>query len=262
MSKQKRSENTYQKINTIFKRDSKDLIIVGDYSDKIVEFLKNCVWLAFEKIDGTNIRLEVTIEIVYSEANEEGIRQILGVKFNVDYKGKTDNAQIPPTLRKHLEDNYPPEKVLAAWGLKSYIPYEEWKDHKWEIIDDIPTKWTIYGEGYGAGIQSGGGYIRNGVSFIVFDSKVDNLYLEWNSTKDIAEKLKAPTVPFIGKMTIEEAIDVVSIGFKSTIAEDKNLDAEGLVLRPEVPIYDRMGNRVITKIKTVDFRKLKAANSK
>ena len=262
MSKQKRSENTYQKINTIFKRDSKNLIIVGDYSDKIVEFLKNCVWLAFEKIDGTNIRLEVTIEIVYSEADKEGIRQILGGNFKVDYKGKTDNAQIPPMLRKHLEENYPPEKVLAAWGLKSFIPYEEWKDHKWETIDDIPTKWTIYGEGYGAGIQSGGGYIRNGVSFIVFDTKVNNLYLEWDSTKDIAEKLNTPTVPFIGKMTIEEAIDVVATGFKSTIAEDKNLDAEGLVLRPEVPIYDRMGNRVITKIKTVDFRKLKAVNSK
>lgn len=262
MSKQKRSENTYQKINTIFKRDSRDLIIVGDYSDKIVEFLKNCIWLAFEKIDGMNIRLEVTIEIVYSEANEEGTQQLLGVNFKVDYKGKTDNAQIPPMLRKHLEENYPPEKVLAAWGLKSFIPYEEWKDHKWESVDDIPTKWTIYGEGYGAGIQSGGGYIRNGVSFIVFDTKVNNLYLEWDSTKDIAEKLNAPTVPFIGKMTIEEAIDVVATGFKSTIAEDKNLDAEGLVLRPEVPIYDRMGNRTITKIKTVDFRKLKAASNK
>ena len=127
MSKQKRSENTYQKINTIFKRDSKDLIIVGDYSDKIVEFLKNCIWLAFEKIDGMNIRLEVTIEIVYSEANKEGTHQLLGVNFKVDYKGKTDNAQIPPMLRKHLEENYPPEKVLAAWGLKPFIPYEEWE---------------------------------------------------------------------------------------------------------------------------------------
>lgn len=258
MSK-KRSENTFQKINTIFKRDSNNLIIVGDYSDRIVEYLKDCVWLAFEKIDGTNIRLEVITEIVYSEANEDGTHQLLGVNFKVDYKGKTDNAQIPQMLHKHLEDNYPPEKVLAAWGLKSYIPYEEWKDHKWTTIDDIPTKWTIYGEGYGAGIQSGGGYIRNGVSFIVFDSKVNNLYLEWDSTKDIAGKLNAPTVPFYGKMTIGEAVDIVSIGFKSAVSEDKNLDAEGLVLRPEVPIYDRMGNRVITKIKTVDFRKLKAA---
>ena len=259
MSKQKRSENTYQKINTIFKRDSRNLIIVGDYSDREVEYLKDLPWLAFEKIDGTNIRLEVTIEIVYSEANEEGTHQLLGVNFKVDYKGKTDNAQIPPALRKHLEENYPLEKILAAWGLKPFIPYEEWKDHKWETIDDIPTKWIIYGEGYGANIQSGGGYIRNGVSFIVFDSKVNDLYLEWDSTKDIAEKLNAPTVPFIGKMTIEEAIDVVATGFKSTIAEDKNLDAEGLVLRPEVPIYDRMGRRIITKIKTVDFRKLETA---
>lgn len=259
MSKQKRSENTYQKINTIFKRDSRNLIIVGDYSDREVKYLKDFPWLAFEKIDGTNIRLEITIEIVYSEADENGTHQLLGANLKVDYKGKTDNAQIPPMLRKHLEENYPSEKVLAAWGLKSYIPYEEWKDHKWETIDDIPTKWTIYGEGYGAGIQSGGGYIRNGVSFIVFDSKVNDLYLEWDSTKDIAEKLGAPTVPFYGKMTIEEAIDIVATGFKSTIAEDKNLDAEGLVLRPEIPIYDRMGKRIMTKIKTVDFRKLETA---
>lgn len=47
----------YQKINTLYKRDMKGnkQIIIGDFSDANVEYLKDLKWEATEKIDGTNI---------------------------------------------------------------------------------------------------------------------------------------------------------------------------------------------------------------
>jgi hypothetical protein len=178
------------------------------------------------------------------------------VAFTVNYKGKTDNANIHPNLLKHLTENYPKEKVLESLGLKEFIPVEEWADHKWQTYDDIPMLYTIYGEGYGAKIQkAGGNYLSQGNGFIVFDVKVDDLYLLASARDEIAEKLGAPVVPFIGMMTLDEAIQFVREGFKSRIAENKDFMAEGLVIRNELGLKTRRGERIITKIKTCDFQK-------
>ena len=57
---QKRSENTYQKINTIFKRDENNIIMPdAEFAIPELEWLRNCKFDATEKIDGTNIRIEV-----------------------------------------------------------------------------------------------------------------------------------------------------------------------------------------------------------
>lgn len=63
----------------------------------------------------------------------------------------------------------------------------------------------------------------------------------------------------MGYMTIPEAIEYVKKGFKSTIAENKDYDAEGLVLKTPCGLLKRDGERLITKIKTVDFRKYQLA---
>ena len=54
-------------------------------------------------------------------------------------------------------------------------------------------------------------------------------------------------VSIIGYMTLNEAIEFVKNGYKSTIAENKNYDAEGLVLKTKDGLLDRSGNRIITK---------------
>ena len=59
-------------------------------------------------------------------------------------------------------------------------------------------------------------------------------------------------------MTVDEAIEFVKKGFKSTIAENKDYDAEGLVLKTPMGLLNRKGERIITKIKTCDFRQLEA----
>jgi hypothetical protein len=254
MGKQKRSENTYQKIQTVFKRDEKNVIMpYGELTQPEFDFLRSLPWRCEEKIDGTNIRIEVE---KYESTLRKGDEEIPGVGFIVAYKGKTDNADIHPNLLKHLQDTYPTDKVLASLGLKEFIPVEEWADHKWQTIDDIPQLYTIYGEGYGAKIQkSGGNYLSQSNGFIVFDVKVDDLYLLCPARDEIAAKLGAPVVPFIGMMTLDEAIQYVRTGFKSRIAENPDFMAEGLVIRNELGLKTRRGERIITKLKTCDFQK-------
>jgi hypothetical protein len=252
MSKQKRSENTYQKINTIFMRDAKNVIMPYEpFVEPEFNYLRGLQWRGEEKIDGTNMRIEVKKEIV--ENNDSTIH---GVTFTVRYAGKTDNAQIPKNLLKHMQEKYPNEKVLEALGLKEFIPVEEWAEHKWETYEQIPNIYTIYGEGYGEGIQSGGWYIKGGNEFIVFDVKVNDIYLLTTARDEIANKLGAPIVPFIGNFTLDEAIDFVRKGFRSRVAENPEAKmAEGLVLRPAFGLKNRMGKRLIVKVKYEDFQK-------
>ena len=247
---QKRSENTYQKINTIFKRDDHNIIMPHeDFAVPELNWLRNCKFDATEKIDGTNIRIEV-VPVINLDYNDDR-----PFYFTVYYKGKTDNAQIPGHLLKHLEDTYPKEKVLESLGLPEYLSNEYCSDKGYIEFDDIP-RYTIYGEGYGMKIQKGGNYIKNGVGFIVFDVKVNDMYLLKESMEDIANKLGAPVVPYMGQFTIDEAIEFVKTGFKSTIAENPDYDAEGLVLKCPDGLRTRRGERIIFKIKTCDFVKL------
>ena len=256
MGKQKRSENTYQKINTIFMRDANNVIMSYDsFTEPEFEYLRNLKWRGEEKLDGTNMRIEVT-KLPICNGGIEG-STINGVKFNVRIAGKTDNAQIPKNLLKHMQEKYPNEKVLAALGLKEFIPVDEWEfEHNWLTYEQIPNIYTIYGEGYGEGIQSGGWYIKGGNEFIVFDVKVNDIYLKTEARDEIATKLGAPIVPLIGYFTLDEAIDFVRKGFRSVVAENPEVKmAEGLVLRTDLGLRNRMGKRLIVKVKYEDFQK-------
>ena len=257
MGKQKRSENTYQKINTIFKRDAKNVIMPYEpFVKPEFEYLRGLKWRAEEKVDGTNSRIEVTKEQVIAGINAPAGQGNTGVKFNVRIAGKTDNAQIPKNLLKHMQEKYTDDKILTSLGLAEFIPIDEWEEHKWNSYEDIPNMYTIYGEGYGEGIQSGGWYIKGGNEFIVFDVKVNDLYLKTDARDEIATKLGAPIVPLKGYFTIDEAIDYVRKGFRSEVAENPEVKmAEGLVLRTDLGLKDRMGERLIVKIKYEDFQK-------
>ena len=258
MGKQKRSENTYQKINTIFMRDVKNVIMPYEpFTEPEFEYLRGLKWRGEEKIDGTNMRIEVIKVPVWDGGIDASTININGVEFKVHIAGKTDNAQIPKNLLKHMQEKYPDEKILAALGLKKFIPVEEWEnEHNWLTYEQIPNIYTIYGEGYGEGIQSGGWYIKGGNEFIVFDVKVNDIYLKTDARDEIATKLGAPIVPLIGYFTLDEAIDFVRKGFRSVVAENpEEKMAEGLVLRTALGLRNRMGKRLIVKIKYEDFQK-------
>ena len=222
----------YQKIQTLFKRDERNIIIPDQFTYPEFEVLKDLKWECTEKIDGTNIR----IELASSGNSEDGII--------MSFKGRTDKAIIPEHLLTKLNWLFDREHLMEALN----------------ITDETQNcNITLYGEGYGAKIQKGGNYISNDVNFILFDVKIDKWWLDRESIKDIANKLGINVVPLMGYMTIPEAIEYVKKGFKSTIAENKDYDAEGLVLKTPCGILKRDGERLITKIKTVDFRKYQLA---
>lgn len=223
----------YPKIQTLFLRDSKNIIIPDRYTLPEFETLKNVRWEATEKVDGTNIRIEL-VPVLDSFGDLSDTYMY--------FKGRTDKAQIPNHLFLKLQQLFPKEKLLKEFP----------------VVTSEGTHVTIFGEGYGSKIQNGGNYIKDDVSFILFDVKIGKWWLTRESCEQVAKALGIDIVPLIGHVTIPEAIDYVRKGFKSIIAQNKDYDAEGLVLKAPYGLLRRNGERLITKIKTVDFRKYEA----
>jgi len=206
----------YPKIQSIFKRDEKThKFINGQYSSLEFEYLKDNLWQFTEKIDGTNIR-------VGWEANDSG-------EFELRYGGRTSNAQIPTFLLSRLQELF--------------------DDFDWFL--SFPDGVVLYGEGYGAKVQKGGGnYIPDGVDFILFDVLIDGWWLKRADVEMVAQSLGIKVVPFLGEGTINDAVTSVKGGLLSTFGE---FQAEGMVLKPRVELKSRAGHRIITKLKGKDF---------
>jgi hypothetical protein len=208
----------YGKIETLYVRDDKTFKVhVGELKNRTYSLLKTWHWT--EKVDGTNIRC------VYQNGS-------------LVFSGKTDNAQIHADLMNWLWKNITVEKMRAVF------PDE----------DGVPADAVVYGEGYGAGIQKGGGDYSPEKKMIVFDVLVGGKWwLSYENVVDVAKKLGLEVVPSFGEMTLEEATEFVRKGFKSKCAANSEKDAEGLVGRPLETLFDKKGHRLITKIKTKDF---------
>lgn len=212
----------YQKINSIYKRDTKGRIIPGDWAMPEYEYLLHNAWQFTEKVDGTNIRL-------HFDRFEDQVF--------ADIAGRTDNAQIPPHLLKVLQ-----AEVKRMGDLVGPMMLER------EI-----TSMTLYGEGYGAKIQKGGGNYRPDAGFVLFDVKVGNWWLARENVEDVAVKVGVDVVPIVVQESLEFAIDLVRTGdWKSQWPGVA--DPEGLVGRPVVDLFNRRGERIITKIKAKDLR--------
>jgi ATP-dependent RNA circularization protein (DNA/RNA ligase family) len=207
----------YHKIQSIYKRDSAGRFINGEYSIPEFKLLDRIQWRWTEKIDGTNIRIMFNGE-------------------KVTFGGRTDNAQIPAQLIEKLIETFPLSIMQENFG-------------------SLRTDVVLYGEGYGAKIQKGGGdYIPDGCGFILFDVSIGGLCLTWETVEEIAVQLGISIVPVIGAGCLGDAEDLCRSGFKSLV---KKVDSppEGLVLRPLCDLFTRRGDRIITKIKLSDFRR-------
>lgn len=219
----------YHKIQSIFKRDRETgRFIPEEFTCPEFEmlFTTRC-WDMSEKLDGTNIR--VTWRAVENDPDVKNVRLI---------GGRTDRAQIPAHLFAKLETLFPIE-VLAGVFDEPQLPEQAV---------------TLYGEGIGPKIQKGGGRYRAEPDFVLFDVRVGRWWLRREDVAGVAAKLNVASAPSVGIGTLEEAIWWVQKGFKSMVAEDKTLEAEGLVLRPIHELFARSGDRIITKVKTKDFR--------
>ena len=206
--------NEYPKIETLFDRDLKTFkVIEGKWRLPEFEYLRNNIWLFTEKIDGTNIR-------------------VMWNGHNLTFGGKTDNAQIPAFLLTKLQEQFTVEKFRGIW-------LEE------------PMEVCLYGEGFGARIQKGGGnYNPKGVEFALFDVKIGEWWLEQDNIIDIADKMGISLVPKVGEGTLSDAVKLVKDGYKSSFGD---FLAEGIVVRPIVSLFTRSNHRIIGKIKFKDF---------
>ena len=207
--------NEYHKIQSIFKRrmDGDRTLIEGDWTLPEFEFLADNVWQFTEKVDGTNIRVGV---------DQEG-----GVVFG----GRTESAQIPARLVARLNETFIP----MAEKLR-------------EIFPDGST--VLYGEGYGANIQKGGGNYRADQDFVLFDVKCGAWMLQRVDVEDVAAKLGIDVVPIIGEGTLHDAVTRAKAGIRSAWGD---FQAEGIVARPKTELKTRSGHRLIAKIKCRDF---------
>lgn len=227
---------TYHKIQTLFKRHQdgpkRGKMIRGQWTTPELEYLARNQWEFTEKVDGTNIRIE---SIPMGDAGSVG------------FAGRSDNATIPQHLLDYLRTTFTPAAFGSAGLVSSPI--------------------ILFGEGYGPKIQKGGGNYREDASFVLFDVKVGDWWLQRKDVDDIAEKLGIDSVPTIGYGTLQNAIEIVEDGFvfsenggivrygrKGLQSKWGEFEAEGIVARPVVPMFDRKGQRIITKIKAVDFR--------
>lgn len=147
---------------------------------------------------------------------------------NLTFGGRTDRANIPA--------------ILVNW-LNNHVDID-WFKKNW----DGPA--TLYGEGYGAKIQKGGGNYSSEQKFVLFDVLVGELWLERHNVEDIASQLNIECVPIIYENNLRMAADFVATGFNSRWGD---FPAEGLVGRPATELQNRRGHRIITKIKTKDF---------
>ena len=208
----------YTKIETIFNRDTEGTkkLVEGDWRNETVKYLKDNEWLCSEKVDGTNIG-------------------IFWDGIGVSYQGRTERAQIPVDLLNRLVEMFGGEANEELFEQK---------------FGEMPV--ILFGEGYGGKIQNGSNY-RPDPSFILFDVYLPNqdLWLKRDAIEDIAKTFGIDVVPIIIDGTLQEAVDFVKSKPKSTIG---SANMEGLVCKPKVDMLDRMGRRVIVKVKVKDFQ--------
>lgn len=232
----------YHKINAPFKRypkghEHQGQFIFGEWALEEFDYLQKNKWLWTEKVDGTNIRVTI---------------HKMGDVLDVKYQGRTDAAVIPEPLLEHLEQLFP---IFPSWRrlLSSHHDGARYdRVSNWMIENDL-EKVTLYGEGYGPKIQGGGKYAATH-RFVLFDVKVNDFWLLRDAVNDVAEKLLIDAVPVFGEYSLQRAMHLAAEGIKS---EWGDFEAEGLVGTPVVPLRTRRGDRIITKVKGVDFKDFK-----
>lgn len=243
----------YHKIQGLYKRDDKGNFILGDYSLDCFRYLENSVWQWTEKVDGTNIRIYIDPKVEAQELSDN-ISPPFIVEPEITIGGHHNNSQIPPILKFNLDVIFGPDNFDR-------------------MQDTLEGPVVLYGEGFGGKIQSGHGIYGYPLepSFILFDvwvpdsrNRIGGYWLDYDSVSEIAIGLNIPQVPtatvngsVIGLATLKQAVYDVRYHGIPSLCGRAGAQAEGIVGTPKVPLFDRRGRRIITKLKAKDFDFLK-----
>lgn len=256
----------FPKINTCFKRDMdrnsptyNQIFPNDELTTPEFELLRkyNVKWEATEKVDGECTSIHLIPVRVFDEQPDFESRAVTmvptgEVDYVVEVHGKTDKANMRPEEVDLLQKIGQVDKLVKAFSYERPAP--EYGEGAVDIVKP-EDECIIFGETYGKGMQKPGGrYCKDHLKFICFDIKIGNTWLKRDAVEDICQKLGIDVVPYLGEMTLDEAIDLCKKGFYSKVSEDPTLEAEGVVLRAPLGILDRMGRRIITKVKSRDFK--------
>lgn len=201
-------------------------------------------WRLTEKIDGTNVR------VVYHNPAW------------IEFRGRTDQAQMHKDLIKHLSDTF----------ACHYNETDEQCVPKQELERLLEPGTVLFGEGYGAGIQKGGNYSadKRFVGFDVWNGQ--GYWHEYESVCDIFSELEVEHVEDYNaeqeNYTFAELESMMhgllsndDSGLSSLLAKkngnNKRVAPEGFVVRPKKNLYvgsDKFGSRLMFKIKARDYR--------
>ena len=297
----------YPKIDTLYTRDEKFKV-----TDEIrrPEFFVPREWLVTEKIHGCNIRVSLEssrpcIDELQCNAtiNPSEFACTCSEQWVMRINGRNDNSQIPPNLLKHLQDTFTLDRLKSLWRCKNnctvcrgvgWLPIINPDDLKADggtlrcpNVEPYPI--TLYGKGYGGGIQKGGGAYTSktkggAVSFRLFDVLVGETWLRRADVEDVAAKLSIKCVPLIlppksiafrsdlsttritfGDVTVaygekpwdlELITEYVRDGIQSIVAYEEGTEghlAEGIVAFTAEPLYNNRGQRLMFKLKVSDF---------
>lgn len=217
----------FPKIETLYERDEKTHKLKQSLVLKSEAYGLVKTYSFTEKVDGTSIRC------MWQPVDSRGPE----FDGSLTFGGRTENAQIHADLVKWLYENVSKEKLRT-------------------VFPESPA--ILFGEGYGAGIQKGGGYspIKKLILFDVFvldpENRLGGWWLNRENMRDVADKLGLDRVPYLGEFSLESATELVRKGFSSAIP-GAQCQAEGLVGRTAETLYDKRGHRLIVKLKTKDF---------
>jgi hypothetical protein len=220
----------YEKIETLYDRSTD--FSVDTTKLRLPEFGNVKSWHITEKVDGTNIRIEIAPD------------------GSIHFGGRTENAQIPTALIDYLLRTFTTDRAALAFQIGT--------------DPDKPFAGaTLYGEGYGPKIQSGGKY-RSDMAVVLFDVLIaDKWWLSPESVEDVASKF---SINAVTRTAITYVLPVDMADLRSLLGGDGNstrayidsgqrVEAEGIVARAYPMLYLRDGRRCMWKLKFRDFRK-------
>jgi hypothetical protein len=155
----------------------------------------------------------------------------------IDVKGRTNYANIPPKFMEYINNHDFRSKASM-----------------------LPLPIILYGEGFGAGIQTGGIY-RPTQAFMLFDAYINRRWLSREGVYKLGQDLGFDTPHDFGVMSEDAIVDLVKSApptkytFDKEWHPDSKRPMEGVMVRaePQMRFNDQQANPIMWKLKVKDF---------
>jgi hypothetical protein len=191
-------------------------------------------WWIEEKVDGTNCRI-----IIHP-----------GEPNRCDVRGRSDAADLSKPLREALE----------------FAAHDAHVSGEWRAFAEGDKPACIYGEGIGLGVN-GNPYGLDRCYFVAFDIKVgEHPERGWLAPETVNHTVRAmgliPAPVIWRNGTLGDAVQAGRGGWRTQlpiVPEDSEAQAEGVVAKARVPLYDARGKLIRLKLKPSNAPTLGAA---